>query len=997
MPFAFLTNDDIFISYSRRDSACARYARNLYDELMKRGFSPFMDRLGTEPSPIQPESLNRKIRNSKMLILVGTERACQSEFVEREIKEFVESRRFPIVPIDFGGTIPNARWYSLIEGVTLELETREALESGIPSADVIKRMEEAFKYTKRNHQLRKATRITVGVLLTLILLSIGAAIFAGRQMKEAGQARVAALDASNAATTAKQKADVVIKKAAVDVSDAELKTENAERDRIDAVGKTKQAETQQRLAEAKTRTANEEARKASAATKRQRELNSAMQLANKSQQIFKRQPDNLPQSVAYGLDSMKIVTALGVHSLESDNALRESLALLPAYYNGHVYEDDYALNSSLSPDAGYLAILTDKKTLNIFRTLDQQLIKTISRQDLPADPLRPAVNSDARYLAVASYRVIKLYDLQKSSSKEFHVSRESVTIGEIALSPDGRYLACLLYNDQDDGHIRSVGLWETGDEQRMLQFGVDNMPINSIGFSPDGDTLAVGGQTPTTTASPRDIGLAVFWSGLLSRSSERLTEEMFAVPQTQVHDSEIMAIAVGMNNTYATISRDSATVWKLDDAAGGPTPIARMPRANDLKTVAFNANGARLSIVREVSRRGSDNLAHVDLQVWDSIGYPYVSEALLSSEIEAIAFGPDNNSILAKTSSVSGVSGVEVWQANNGREIETAGLSLASGEPLFQSRDLRYVVSTENGGLFVWDGWHSVKVPVQHDAGRQCVSATLATMTTNGSFLVLICQGKTEHQNLALIYQLVGGAYVNKQLLLLGNKASGVELTADGESLITRDADFTVHIWDVTKKKERTPEAIKQLKDVDAILLSPTGAYLVTKFSFNEKVSVWRVRDGYKIRDYQRADNYCFSSRDHYFLSSGDSNEITLLDLSKGSLASLRIASVRFDTSVCAVAFSANEQYFAAGTTDGGVSVFATDTNTTELIRLQLDGVVKAIAFDRANHYLATAIKRPDPHNATMFDECSLQVWLLQPKSLMDEATRRISALAKAK
>src|SRR5262249_54889185 len=157
------------------------------------------------------------------LILVGTERACQSEFVGREIKEFVESRRFPIVPIDFGGTIPNARWYSLIEGVTLELETLEALESGIPSADVIKRMEEAFKYTKRNHQLPKATRITVGVLLTVILLSIGAAVFAGRQMKKASQARDAAFAARKDAATAKQESDVVIKKAANDVTEAKMK------------------------------------------------------------------------------------------------------------------------------------------------------------------------------------------------------------------------------------------------------------------------------------------------------------------------------------------------------------------------------------------------------------------------------------------------------------------------------------------------------------------------------------------------------------------------------------------------------------------------------------------------------------------------------------------------------------------------------------------------------------------------------------------------------
>lgn len=1006
MAFAFLSNDDIFISYSRRDKACAKYATNLYDELMKRGFSPFMDRLGTEPSPIQPESLNRKIRNSKMLILVGTERACQSEFVEREIREFVESRRLPIVPIDFGGTILNARWYPLVEGVTLELETPEALDSGIPSADVIKRMEEAFKYTKRNHQLRKATRATVGVLLTLILLSVGAAVFAGRQMKNAGKARVAALDAQTAAATAKQQAAEEIKKAAEAVAGANQKTAAAEKERIAAEVKTKAAQDQQRLAEVKTREANEEARKASAATKRQRELNSAMQLATKSQQILKRQPDNLPQSVSDALDSMKIVTALGVRSLESDSALRESLGLLPAFDNGHVYEDDYALNSALSPDARYLAVLTDKRTLNIFRTLDHQLIKSIPSDGLPAEALSPAINNDARYLAVASDKTIRLFDLQKSSSKEFHVTQEGVTIAEIALSPDGKFLACLLDDGEYEDMVRTVGFWETGNEQRMLKFGIElNMPMNGIGFSPDGDTLALGGRT--FTSSHGDIGLAVFWSGLSSLSNEPVPEDTFAAPQKQRHDTEILAIAVGVNNTYATTGGDYATVWKLDDSAGGPTPIARMPRAGDLKTVAFNANGTKLSIVREVSRRRSDNLGHVSLGVWDSIGYPYVSEALLSEDIETIAFGPDNNSVLAKIQSVGGV---QVWQANEGREIKNAGLSLESGQILFQSRDLRYVVGTQDDGLFVWDGWSSTKVLIPPDDAGQCLSP-LATVTEDGSFLAIICQARTAGKNIAFIYQLVGGAYVNRQLLPVNDEARTMELTADGGSLITRNADSTVHVWDVATKKERTPEPIRQLKDVDDIMLSPAGSYLVTKFSYSadpaedeneesqapsQKVAVWRVRDGYKVRDFQRADKYCFSSKERYFLSSGASSEITLLDLSKGSLASLRVASISLDTSVWAVAFSANEKYFAAGTSDGAVSVFATDPNT-EVMRLQLDGAVNAIAFDRANNYLATAIERPDPHDVTPDDDHALQVWLLQPKSLIDEATRRINTLAKAK
>ena len=46
MLFKSLESDDVFVSYSRRDATA--YAVNLVDELTKKGFSCFTDRLGTE-------------------------------------------------------------------------------------------------------------------------------------------------------------------------------------------------------------------------------------------------------------------------------------------------------------------------------------------------------------------------------------------------------------------------------------------------------------------------------------------------------------------------------------------------------------------------------------------------------------------------------------------------------------------------------------------------------------------------------------------------------------------------------------------------------------------------------------------------------------------------------------------------------------------------------------------------------------------------------------
>lgn len=280
-----LSNDDIFISYSRRDTnrLGEKYADSLYTELKKRGFSSFMDSLGAEPGATQPETLNHKIRNSKMLVIIGTERACQSPFVEEEIKEFLKFRRLPIVPIDFDETILKARWYPLIEGVAMEHESQEALNSSIPSPDVIARIEEAFQYTKRNDRLRRATIGTVGVLVALILASIAATIFAAQQLSTAKKANNEAYEATKLANTkieeAKQetiRADEQASRANVEANRANTEVNRANEQSTLANSKTEEANKATKLAE----NAKLEARKATEEVKKKTEENSLLTTKN---------------------------------------------------------------------------------------------------------------------------------------------------------------------------------------------------------------------------------------------------------------------------------------------------------------------------------------------------------------------------------------------------------------------------------------------------------------------------------------------------------------------------------------------------------------------------------------------------------------------------------------------------------------------------------------------------------------------------------------------
>ena len=77
--------DDIFISYTRRDSSTDA---GLADELTKLHYSCFIERLGTEATLQLPDSLLHKLRSCTLLVVVGTNWSGTRKTIKDEIIEF---------------------------------------------------------------------------------------------------------------------------------------------------------------------------------------------------------------------------------------------------------------------------------------------------------------------------------------------------------------------------------------------------------------------------------------------------------------------------------------------------------------------------------------------------------------------------------------------------------------------------------------------------------------------------------------------------------------------------------------------------------------------------------------------------------------------------------------------------------------------------------------------------------------------------------------------
>lgn len=185
---------DIFISYRRSDGSA--YAEKLWRDLKAAGIAPFLDRDETPGGAQLTPSLMRALRRSRMLLVLLTPDVLDSEWVQQEVETFSCFRGRAIVPVNIdnyigrhnldGTRLARLKDYSWIE------ETREGLESGVPSETVLAEINRGF----RKVRVRSISRfITLAVMAGLAL----AALIAYAQMRTAQRETEVALAAQTAA------------------------------------------------------------------------------------------------------------------------------------------------------------------------------------------------------------------------------------------------------------------------------------------------------------------------------------------------------------------------------------------------------------------------------------------------------------------------------------------------------------------------------------------------------------------------------------------------------------------------------------------------------------------------------------------------------------------------------------------------------------------------------------------------------------------------------
>ena len=882
----FLFGDDIFISYSRRDST--NYALSLANALTTQKLSCYLDQWGTPPGEDLPESLKTALRRSTLLVIVGTERAASSEAVSKEVAEFLKTER-PIIPVSFEGSLEAARWFPLIRGLAIAEESTETLGSGTPSELVIRRIVNARGFTRRNARLRKLFLVTaLAVALLLIAGAVAASAIVQRAQAKTQEAEARARVADAQAGSANQQAQAAEKRAIVATQNAN----NAEARAGDALERERDAAEREKL---------------------QRRIASSIQLANESSRSRGTTAESLVQSSLISLDSVE------QHPTpEGSQELRNNLALMPRRILQRNLPENVR-DVAISPDGRHIAIVMPDGKVEIQRTDSGEVIDKIELEpprraevakeqttswSLVIDGPTMALSNDGRFLAVVRGAKMQVREVTGDRLRHWEVALPSYRRGlgwylyGFAISPDGKYLATVI------GGVFSgnVQVWSVEGGQMVVelseesQLGSQFQGMKRVAFSATGKHLSAAGKN------------ACVWA-ISSYSSERpLTKNSFSRIDTPAQYSEVQAIAPGPDDRFfAASSNGSIRIWKRrsrNSRLGDFEEAARMPASGNL--IAFGSDGERLYVANRTS-----------VQIWETSGPWETMHMQHGREIVNVAFSPQGNQVIT----ISGDSArdpygpykyeVRRWSSDNPTEesvIFRFEIKSWDSQEFQLTDDGRYLVLRGvNNSVEIWDLSEQPSVrTIPYPSELKWVDSM--RISPDGQWIALI--GKTgrpmfdyKHDTMVLCSVVSPDHFVMVDTL---SRVFG--LSAGGNYLLRLDSNNRPVACDVRTGRKTTLNSIEHLSRIERMQFSPKGKYLAvatrSEIYILESGS-WRIIS--KIQHPDLLERLRFSPDDRYLGTVNSHLSVQVWETATG----VRLASLDHVGQVSELAFSFNGKYVA--------------------------------------------------------------------------------------
>lgn len=367
---------------------------------------------------------------------------------------------------------------------------------------------------------------------------------AHRQAESAKGEQRAALAARDEANKSRDLADAQRQKADEARVAAEDKTKKATEDLAAAQGELRQASAELLDANRKTREEQAKALLARREAERQQEVALTQRLVNQSASALQQRPELLINSVTLAVEAARRAQGLGLRSLETDRALRDSLGLLPVS-RGSKTLDENVLDFAFSPAGETFAEESPApgsggsgKTITIRRTADGGEVGRV-----PCDCYGFAISAGGARVATHSPltggEFVRVRETRGDAHWDIPVVNSDDSVVGLALSPDGKYLLMALSNA--DAEIDVAELWNVESKARVAQLDTNGyIDIKAVAFSPKGEYFAAAGAG--YGARGRAVGRTLVWETWRATDSRKLTEDDIKGPEAFLHDGEVGAV-----------------------------------------------------------------------------------------------------------------------------------------------------------------------------------------------------------------------------------------------------------------------------------------------------------------------------------------------------------------------------------------------------------------------------------------------------------------------
>ncbi|HEX3086433.1 MAG TPA: WD40 repeat domain-containing protein, partial [Pyrinomonadaceae bacterium] len=330
---------------------------------------------------------------------------------------------------------------------------------------------------------------------------------------------------------------------------------------------------------------------------------------------------------------------------------------------------------ALSADGNQLARV-DNDQIKFFDTASGKELRTVSLPDSRMQDIELSFTSDGRLLAAGvNDKKLKVWDVNSKSEHIQAPTRKDFAL--IKFSSDGRLVAVA-----DDYLVR---IWEASSGKQLSSIAVPNSGVyQEVGgvfaaFTPDGKRLATSGFGTQTYLWDVDTGKQV----------------------QQMKGRTNMAYAVAFSEDGTQLTSGGRTRWDLRTGQGRRLSSSMTDKqfgvpSPDGKLIAmFAPNTSAVTIYEATTGKTLQTL----------------SRANFDGGVERVRFGQDGRSLAVVYSTSQGVqtigrlpsSELKIWDAVDGRELQTLLLSTTPVETSFSSDGKMIATVSTQGEITLWD------------------------------------------------------------------------------------------------------------------------------------------------------------------------------------------------------------------------------------------------------------------------------------------------------